>query len=91
MRFQLLANPAALSPASLKLAIPDAVPLATWFAALPSGKPVPLQESDEGANSIHVAISSIGSTPTVGITSMDGKLEIVALGARGPSTRFRIP
>ncbi len=62
-----------------------------WYAELPGGKPAPLLESNEDAYSIHVAAGESGSTPTVGITTMDGNLEIVALGARGPAPRFRIP
>jgi len=62
-----------------------------WVVELPGGKPELLVESDEDAYSIHVAAAEIGSTPTVGVTTMDGSLEVVALGARGPSSRFRIP
>ncbi len=62
-----------------------------WYAALPDGKPTPLLDSAEDAYSIHIAAGAAGSTPTVGITTMEGNLKIVALGARGPSTRFRIP
>jgi len=62
-----------------------------WYAALPGGKPELLLESAGDAYSIHIAAGDAESTPTVGVTSMDGNMEIVALGARGPSTRFSIP
>ena len=62
-----------------------------WYAAMPGGKPQVLLNNDEDAYSIHIATGDKDSTPTIGVTSMDGGLEIVALGGRGPTSRFSIP
>jgi hypothetical protein len=62
-----------------------------WYAELPGGKPELLLSSGEDAYSIHIAAGDSEATPTIGVTSMDGNLEIVALGGRGPTARFSIP
>jgi len=66
-------------------------PVSAWYAQLPGGKPELLLETEEDIFGVHVAAAETGSTPTVGVTTMDGTLEVVALQARGPTTRFHVP
>ena len=60
-------------------------PTQAWFVDLPTGTPAPLYEGSEDAYMVKFANTPDGTTPTVGIITYDGSLEVYTLGARGPA------
>jgi uncharacterized protein YjbI with pentapeptide repeats len=65
---------------------------AAWVVSLPDGKPQRLSTPEsEDAAAIHVAISTPGTLPTIGVTSAEGSLEIYQLKPRSTPQVFRVP
>jgi len=65
-------------------------PTQAWVVELPEGTPAPLYEGTEDAYLIKFAHTADGATPTVGVVTYDGSLQVYTLGTRGPKHKFHI-